>query len=133
MAFWANLNLPPSLNLLLLNLLKTPHPTSVPPPALGPPPSSTLDPDELACCLTKGQLDALASSPQVLEALKDQSTRAAVTRALAAADTGSSTSQHSSSAAAAALESEGAQLAGLATAVLDCLEGHDEEEEEKTK
>ena len=93
MAFWANLNLPPSLNLLLLNLLKTPHPTSVPPPALGPPPSSTLDPDELACCLTKGQLDALASSPQVLEALKDQSTRAAVTRALAAADSSSSSSE----------------------------------------
>ena len=95
-------------------------------PALGPPPSSTLDPDELACRLTKGQLDALASSPDVREALKSQDPRAAVTRALAAADHGSG-----STSAAAALESEGAQLAGLATAVLDCLERHDEEEEKK--
>ena len=96
-------------------------------PALGPPPSSTLDPEELACRLTKGQLDALAASPEVLEALKSESTRAAVTRALAAA--GGSSSSNSS--AAAALESEGAPLAGLATAVLDCLEHHGEEEEKK--
>lgn len=120
MAFWQNLNF---LNLLLLNL--KPSPSLHTQPAFGPPPSSTLDPDELACRLTKGQLDALASSSEVLEALKNQDTRAAVTRALAAADGPSSNS------AAAALESEGAQLAGLATAVLDCLERHDEEEEKK--
>lgn len=94
--------------------------------ALGPPPSSTLDPDELACRLTKAQLDALASSPEVLEALRDESTRAAVTRVLAAADNNSSASS-----AAAALESEGAPLAGLATAVLDCLEEHAEADEKK--
>ena len=116
------------LQILNLNLLKT----SEPPPllfhlsALGPPPSSTLDPEELACRLTKGQLDALANSSEVAEALKNESTRAAVTRALAAADS-------STSSAAAALESEGAQLAGIATAVLDCLEKHEEEEEQGKK
>ena len=114
-----------NLNFLLLRLSEPQNPSlhpNFPSPALGPPPSSTLDPDELACRLTKGQLDALASSPQVLEALKSEDTRAAATRALAAADSSSSSS------AAAALESEGAPLAGLATAVLDCLERHDEEE-----
>ena len=68
----------------------------------------------------------------MLEALRDEGTRAAVTRALAAADAGCG----KNSSAAAALESEGAHLAGLATAVLDCLEEHDgkaEEEEERKK
>ena len=55
------------------------------------------------------------------QALRSEETRAAVTRALAAADSSSS------SGAAAALESEGAPLAGLATAVLDCLEKQQEE------
>lgn len=90
-----------------------------------PPPEATLDPDELGCRLTKSDLDALAGDRAIREALRDEQTRAAVERALSAAadaDAGANGTTSSSSSAAAALESEGPQLAGLATAVLDCLE-----------
>lgn len=87
-----------------------------------PAPESTLDPDELGCRLTKSDLDALASDPKVREALQSEETRRAVERALSAADNGHP------SAASAALESEGEHIAGLATAVLDCLERAQEKE-----
>jgi hypothetical protein len=77
---------------------------------------AALDPDELACRLSKPELDALAASTGVRASLSDPSVRAAAEAVLASPNP---------AAALEAATAPGGALASLADAVLDVVEKDD--------